>query len=53
MFVPHASGIWTKSYGPNYTKFSAFWQKMFKKKTHFWQNVGAILEEVWVAEIIV
>ena len=27
MFVPHASEIWTKSYGQNYTKFWAFWQK--------------------------
>ena len=27
MFVPHASKIWTKSYGPNYKKFWAFWQK--------------------------
>ena len=24
MFVPYASEIWTKSYGPNYTKFWAF-----------------------------
>ena len=30
LFVPHANKIWTKSYGPNYTKFWAFWQK---KKT--------------------
>ena len=27
MFVLRASEIWTKSYGPNYTKFWAFWQK--------------------------
>ena len=27
IFLPHASEIWTNSYGPNYTKFWAFWQK--------------------------
>ena len=27
MFVLYASGIWTKSNGPNYTKLWAFWQK--------------------------
>ena len=32
MFVPHASEIWTKSYGPSYTKFWASWQKKKKKK---------------------
>ena len=32
MFVPYASEIWTKSYGPNYTKFWAFWPK--KKQTN-------------------
>ena len=61
MFVPYASEIWTKSYGPNYTKFWAFWQKQKQnnnnKKTgfykHFWQSVDAILEDVSVAEIIV
>ena len=30
MFVPRASKIWTKSYGPNYKKFRAFWQKIKK-----------------------
>ena len=66
MFVPHANEIWTKSYGPNYTKFWAFWQKKQKTKTktnkqtkkkviynHFWQRVDAILEDFSVAEIIV
>ena len=61
MFVPHANEIWTKSSGPNYTKFWAFWQKKpgLKKtnkqtnKKHFWQSVGAILEDVPVAETIV
>ena len=50
MVVPHASEIWTKSYGPNYTKFWAFWQKtgVFKTKT-----IDAILEDVSVAETIV
>ena len=27
LFGPHAGEIWTKSYGPNHTKFCAFWQK--------------------------
>ena len=31
MFVPHASEIWSKSYGPIYTELWAFW----KKKTGF------------------
>ena len=54
MFVPHASEIWTKSYGPNYTKFWAFWQeKTGFFKNHFWQSVDAILEDVSVAEKIV
>ena len=35
MFVPHASEIWTKSNGPNYTKFWAFWQKSKFFKTIF------------------
>ena len=39
-----------KSYGPNYTKFWAFWQKMVN---HFWQSVDAILEDVSVTETIV
>ena len=43
-------GIWTKSYGSNYTKFWAFWQKMLN---HFWQSVDAILEDVPVTETIV
>ena len=25
--MAYASETWTKSYGPNYTKFWAFWQK--------------------------
>ena len=37
--------IWTKSYGPNYTKYWAFWPKTVK---HFWQSVDAILEVVSV-----
>ena len=56
VFVPPASEIWTKSYGPN-TKFLAFWQKKKKKKqvfqNQFWQSVDTILEDVSVAEIIV
>ena len=48
MFVPYASEIWTKSYGPNYTKFWAFWQK-----TGFLTIFDAISEDVSVAEIIV
>ena len=31
MFVPHASEIWTKSYGPNYTKFLSFLTKTNKQ----------------------
>ena len=53
MFVPRASEIWTKSYGPNYTKFWAFWQTAGFFENHFWQSVDAILEDVSVAEIIV
>ena len=33
MFAPYASEIWTKSYGPNYTKFWAFLTKKEKQKT--------------------
>ena len=47
---PHAGGIWTKSYGPNHTKFCALWQKMVN---NFWQSVDAILEDVSVTETIV
>ena len=63
MFVPHASKIWTKSYGPNCTKFWALKKKKREKKkkrkkkrifiNHFWQSVDAILEDVSVAETIV
>ena len=46
-----------KLYGPNYTKFWAFWQKKKKKKTgfekYFRQSVDAILEDVSVAKTIV
>ena len=54
MFVPYASELWTKSYGPNYTKILAFRHKKKKKVffNHFWQRVDAILEEDSVAEII-
>ena len=53
MFVPYASEIWTKSYGPNYTKFWAFWQKtVFFFYNHFWRRVDTILKNVSVAEII-
>ena len=38
-------------YGPNYTKFWAFWQRQVFYN-HFWQRVDAILEVVSVAEII-
>ena len=51
VFWPHAGEIWTKSYGPNYTKFWDFWQKwltIFDKVT-----VDAILEDVSVTETIV
>ena len=40
---PHAGVIWPQSYGPNYTKVSAFWQKMVN---HLWQSVDAILEDI-------
>ena len=56
MFVPHAGGIWTKSYGPNYAKFWAFLPKKQNKTfflNHFWQSVDAILEDVSAAETIV
>ena len=42
--------IWTKLYGPNYTKFELFWQKTGFFKIHFWRSVDAILEDVSVAE---
>ena len=52
MFVPHASEILTKSYGPNYTNFWTFWPKKKKKKkkklNHLRQSVDAILEDVSV-----
>ena len=48
MFVAHASEIWTKSHGPNYTKFWTFWQK-----TLIWQGADAILEDGSVSETIV
>ena len=51
MFVPHESDIRTKSCGPNYKKtFEPFFKK---KKKHFWQSVGAILENVSATETIV
>ena len=50
MFLPYANEIWTKSYGPNYVKFWAFWQNRFFYN-HFWQRVGAILEDVSEAEL--
>ena len=46
MFVLNASEIWTKSYGPNCTKYWAFWQKIVFV-------LNAILEDVSVAETIV
>ena len=39
-----------KSYGPNHTKFYAFWQKMVN---NFWQSVDAILKDISVTETIV
>ena len=54
MFVPHASEILIKSYGPNCAKFWAFWQKTeFLKPFFFLQSVDAILEDVSVTETIV
>ena len=50
MFVPHASEIWTKAFGPNYIKFWAFWQKTGSFKTIFDKCVDAILEDALVAE---
>ena len=41
MFVPYASEIWTKSYGPNYKKFWAFREK--KKQIFYnpiWRHFG-------------
>ena len=42
VFVPYASEIWTKSYGPNYTKFWVFDKKLGFFYNHFWQNVDSI-----------
>ena len=62
MIVLHASEIWTKLYGPNYTKFWAFWQKKKKKKTFFFFfffffltifDKDTILEDVYIAKTIV
>ena len=54
---PHAGEIWTKSYGPNYTKFWSLWQKKKKKKkkrvNHFWQSADANLEDVSMTDTIV
>ena len=52
MFVPYASEIWTKSYGPNNTKFWAFWHKTGFFHNHFRQRIDAILEDVSVAVVI-
>ena len=46
MFLLHASEIWTKSYGPNYTKYWAFWQKTCFFITIIDTIIGAILKEV-------
>ena len=53
MFVPHASEIWTKSYGPKYTKFGAFLQKKQVFYNLFWQRFDVILKRVFVVETIV
>ena len=60
MLAPHASEIWTKSYGPNYTKCELFDKKKKKKKKkkkgglyHFSQSVDDILEDVSVPETII
>ena len=45
----HDGEIWWKLYGPNYTKFWTFWQKMVN---HFWQSVDAILDDVSVTEML-
>ena len=50
VFGPYAGEILTKSYGPNHTKFCAFWQEM---ANNFWQSVDVILEVVSVTETIV
>ena len=47
MFVPYASEIWTKSYGPNYTEFKLFDQK--KKKNVFITIFGKELTPFWKA----
>ena len=39
-----------KLYGPNHTKFCAFWQKMVND---FWQSVDATLKDVSVTETVV
>ena len=52
MFVPHASEIWTKSYGLNHTQFWTFWQKKGGLcKNHFWQSVDAIFEDLSVGVV--
>ena len=42
VFGPHAGEIWTKSYGPKYTKFWAFWPKIVhhfdKALIPFWKT---------------
>ena len=54
MFVPYASEIWAKLYGPNYMKFWASWpKKKWVFYSHFWQRDDAILEDITVVEIIV
>ena len=49
LFVPYASEIWTKSYGPTYSKFWALWQNIFFI-TIF--DKDTILEDVSVTQII-
>ena len=52
MFVPYASEVRTKSYGPNYTEVWAFWKKKKRVFITILTKSDAIWEDVSVSEII-
>ena len=51
--MQNAGEIWTKSYGPKFTKFRAFWQKTWVFKKSFLTKRQRHFSDVCVAETIV
>ena len=51
--IIYACEIWTKLYGPNYTKFWAYWQKTGFFKIPFDKELTTTFDNIPVAEIIV